>query len=41
MYRIDEDVIIILEVFNKKTQKTPQEVIETCKRRLHLYESLQ
>ncbi len=41
IYYIDEDAIIILEVFDKKTQKTPQEVIEICKRRLRLYESLQ
>ncbi len=40
IYRIDEDAIIILELFDKKTHKTPQEVIETCKRRLRMYESL-
>lgn len=31
---IDVDAIIILEVFNKTTNKTPKSVIETCKRRL-------
>jgi phage-related protein len=40
MYRIDLDAIIILEVFSKKTQVTPRQVIETCKKRLYLYESL-
>lgn len=40
MYRIDEDAILILEVFSKKTQKTPQSVIETCKRRLTHYDSI-
>ncbi|MBK8903088.1 MAG: type II toxin-antitoxin system RelE/ParE family toxin [Anaerolineaceae bacterium] len=39
MYRIDADAIIILEVFAKKTNKTPKEVIENCKRRLQLYDS--
>ena len=41
IYRIDGDAIIILEVFDKKTRKTPQEVVGTCKRRLRLYDSLQ
>ena len=40
IYRVDLDAIIILEVFSKKTQVTPRQVIETCKKRLHLYESL-
>lgn len=38
IYRIDPDAIVILEVFGKKTTKTPQEVIEHCQRRLKLYE---
>lgn len=37
VYRIDPDAIVILDVFEKKTQKTPQKVIENCKRRLKLY----
>ena len=36
VYRIDYDAIVILEVFEKKTQKTPREVIENCKRRIRL-----
>lgn len=39
IYRIDEDAIVILEVFEKKTQRTPREIIELCKHRLSLYES--
>ncbi len=39
VYRIDQDAIVILEIFEKKTQKTPREVIENCKRRIRLYES--
>jgi phage-related protein len=39
VYRIDDDAIIILDVFDKKTQKTPKEVVDNCKRRIRLYES--
>jgi phage-related protein len=39
VYRVDTDAIVILEVFEKKTQKTPQEVIDACRRRLRQYES--
>jgi phage-related protein len=39
VYRIDTDAIIILEVFQKKTQQTPQYVIDNCKRRIKQYES--
>lgn len=39
VYRIDDDAVIILHVFDKKTQKTPKEVVENCKRRIRLYAS--
>jgi phage-related protein len=39
IYRIDPDAILILEVFQKKTQKTPQHVIDNCKRRIRDYDS--
>jgi phage-related protein len=39
VYRIDHDAIVILEVFEKKTEKTPREVMETCKRRIRLYDT--
>jgi phage-related protein len=39
VYRIDSDAIVILEVFEKQSHKTPQEVIENCKRRIRSYES--
>jgi len=38
-YRIDSDAIVILEVFEKKTKKTPDRVIETCKKRLKQYDA--
>lgn len=39
IYRNDADAIVILEVFAKKTGKTPRQVIETCRRRLQLYDA--
>ena len=41
VYRIDEDGILILEVFEKKTQRTPKTVLDNCKQRLALYESVE
>ena len=38
VYRIDPDAIVILEVFEKKTAKTPVSVMEACKRRLRMYD---
>lgn len=38
IYRVDPDAIVILEVFKKTTAKTPMPVIETCKRRLRMYD---
>lgn len=38
IYRIDADAILILAVFAKKTEKTPEEIIRTCRKRLRNYE---
>ncbi|MEO1429641.1 MAG: type II toxin-antitoxin system RelE/ParE family toxin [Cyanobacteria bacterium J06633_8] len=38
VYRIDEDAIIIVEVFRKTTTATPKKVIEVCKKRLIKYD---
>lgn len=38
MYRIDCDAILILAVFAKKTEKTPDEIIRTCRKRLSEYD---
>ena len=38
VYRIDTDAIVILEVFAKKTGKTPKTVIDTCRKRLKEYD---
>ena len=37
VYRIERDAVVILEVFSKKSEKTPVRVIETCRRRLLEY----
>jgi len=37
IYRIDSDAIVILDVFGKKTRRTPKSIIAACKRRLKLY----
>jgi phage-related protein len=39
VYHVDRDVIVILEVFEKKSQTTPKKIIENCKRRLQMYKS--
>ena len=39
IYRIDLDAIVILEVFQKKTQETPKHVIDKCKRRIKEYDN--
>lgn len=39
VYRLDRDAIVIAEVFEKKTQKTPRHVIDDAKRRLKLYDA--
>ena len=39
IYRTDPDAIIILDVLEKKTNRTPRQVIENCCRRLNLYEA--
>ena len=39
IYRIDEDAIIILEVFSKKTQQTPKQIIDICKKRIKEYDN--
>ena len=40
IYRIDSDAVIVLEVFSKKTQRTPKAVVNTCKRRLRNYDEV-
>jgi len=39
VYRNDDDAILILDVFSKKTPKTPKSVIDTCKQRIRGYDN--
>jgi phage-related protein len=39
IYRLDDDAVVILEVFEKKSQKTPKHVVDVCKKRLIHYDS--
>jgi len=41
IYRIDPETILVVDVFDKKTEKTPRRVIAVCKERLALYDSEQ
>jgi phage-related protein len=40
IYRIDADAIVILDVFQKTTAKTPQRVLEACRQRLRAYDAV-
>ena len=39
VYRVDADAIVLLEVFAKKTNKTPSSIIDLCKKRIREYDS--
>ena len=39
IYRIDPDAIVIVEVFSKKTLRTPEAVFQTCRQRLRSYDN--
>lgn len=38
LYRTDADAIVIGDIFTKKTQTTPAEIIKTCQRRFKEYD---
>jgi len=40
VYRVDQDAVIICEVFAKKARATPRPVIESCRRRLAAYDAI-
>ena len=40
IYHLDADAVLILDVFSKKTPKTPDSVIRNCRRRLRQYQAL-
>ena len=39
VYRLDEEAVVIADVFEKKTPKTPKPIIEACRRRLAAYDA--
>ena len=39
MYRLDDDAIVVAEVFSKTTRETPKSVIDNCKRRSKKFDS--
>jgi phage-related protein len=38
IYRTDADAIVILEIFAKKTTRTPQKILDVCRQRLKRYD---
>jgi phage-related protein len=38
VYRIDEDAIVAVEIFKKKTRATPKSVVDVCRSRLAKYD---
>lgn len=40
IYRVDEDAIVILDVFAKKDRTTPRSVVETCRKRIRDYDTI-
>ena len=37
VYALEEDAIVILEVFAKKTESTPEKILVACRQRLRRY----
>ena len=40
MYRVDADAVLVAHVFAKKTQTTPKDVLDICKKRFKAYDEL-
>lgn len=40
VYRLDDDAVVVVDVFSKKTRQTPGQVIVNCRRRLWQYDEL-
>jgi phage-related protein len=38
IYRLDRDAIIILDVFEKKSNKIPKRILDTCRQRIKRYD---
>lgn len=40
IYRVDNDAVVVVEVFAKKTHTTPKSVIDACRHRLKSYDDI-
>jgi phage-related protein len=40
VYRVDDDAVLVLHVFSKRTRQTPKTVIDACKELLSQYDAL-
>lgn len=40
IYKIEDDAVVLLHVFQKKTRTTPDKVIKLCKDRIKMYKSI-
>lgn len=40
LYRVDADVVLVIDVFSKKSRKLPHEVIDRCRQRLKQYDEV-
>ena len=38
MYRVDPTEVLIVDVYDKKTRKIPDQVIDRCKKRLRTHD---
>lgn len=38
VYRIDDDAVVIADIFAKTTRQTPARTIADCKRRINMYD---
>jgi phage-related protein len=38
VYRLDNDAVIVIDVFPKKTQRLPDEIVRQCRQRLRAYD---
>ena len=39
IHRLDNNAVVILEIFEKKSKSTPKEIMETCKKRIIFYDN--
>jgi phage-related protein len=38
IYRIDADLILIVMIYEKRTEQTPRRVIDSCRKRLRMFD---